>query len=214
MKFINIHTHNNTNSNSNISILNRYPNSKNFSTSFSIGIHPWYINEEIIDNEIALIKEKLLLKECYAIGECGLDKLSEIDYAIQLTVFRKHIKLSEEHKKPLIIHCVKSFQDILHLKKELKPTQKWIIHGYHKNEQIAASLIKNKCFLSFGKALTTSTKLQEVFFNTSLDQIFLETDDTDTDITIIYQKAASIKEIGIEELTKKIHQNFNKIFIK
>ncbi|WP_157821871.1 TatD family hydrolase [Tenacibaculum sp. Bg11-29] len=213
MKFIDIHTHNNTNSDSVLSIINSYPTSINFSLPFSIGIHPWYIKEETINEEVLFIKEKLLLKECYAIGECGLDKLSDVDYAIQLAVFRKHIKLSEAHKKPLIVHCVKSFQDILRLKKELRPIRKWIIHGFHKNEQIASDLIKNGCFLSFGKSLITSTKLQEVFFKTPLNKIFLETDDSLIDIATIYQKASILKNITINELKINIHQNFNNIFI-
>ena len=212
MKFIDIHTHAYSNGASIISILNNYPNSKKFNTPFSIGIHPWYINKETVDNEISFITKKLLLKECYAIGECGLDKLSKVDYSIQLAVFRKHINLSEKYQKPLIIHCVKTFQDILHLKKELAPIQKWIIHGFHKNEQVAASLIKNGCSISFGKSLITSIKLQEVFLNIPLDSIFLETDDAKIDISIIYQKAAAIKDITIQEFKKNIHQNFNKIF--
>ena len=213
MKFIDIHTHNNGNSNSVLSIINSYPTSINFDFPFSIGIHPWYINKETIGDELTFIKEKLLQKECYAIGECGLDKLSEVDYTIQLAVFKEHIKLSETYKKPLIIHCVKSFQEIIHLKKKLKPNQKWIIHGFNKNEQVATSLIKNGCFLSFGKSLMTSIKLQKTFSNISLDKLFIETDDAKIDIATIYKKAATLKDITVEELKKNIHQNLNKILI-
>ncbi|CAL2077016.1 conserved hypothetical protein [Tenacibaculum dicentrarchi] len=212
MKFINIHTH--TNSDENFSILNCYPNSTDFNTPFSIGIHPWFILEERIEDEVLFIKKKLLHKNCYAIGECGLDKLSEVNYRLQIPVFKEHIKLSEELKKPLIIHCVKAFQDILRLKKELKPTQKWIIHGFNKNNQIATDFIKNDCFLSFGKALLTSTKLQEVFLNIPLDKIFLETDDAKIDISTVYEKASNIKKISMKKLQKNIHQNFNTIFTK
>ncbi|WP_370408070.1 TatD family hydrolase [Tenacibaculum dicentrarchi] len=212
MKFINIHTH--TNSDENFSILNCYPNSTSFNTPFSIGIHPWFILEEKIEDEVLFIKKKLLHKNCYAIGECGLDKLSEVNYALQIPVFKEHVKLSEEFKKPLIIHCVKAFQDILRLKKELKPTQKWIIHGFNKNSQVTTDFIKNDCFLSFGKALLTSTKLQEVFLNIPLDKIFLETDDAKIDISTVYEKASNIKKISMKKLQKNIHQNFNTIFTK
>ncbi|SOU87343.1 TatD family hydrolase [Tenacibaculum dicentrarchi] len=212
MKFINIHTH--TNSDENFSILNCYPNSTSFNTPFSIGIHPWFILEERIEDEVLFIKKKLLHKNCYAIGECGLDKLSEVNYALQITVFKEHVKLSEEFKKPLIIHCVKAFQDIIRLKKELKTSQKWIIHGFNKNNQIATDFIKNDCFLSFGKALLTSTKLQEVFLNIPLDKIFLETDDAKIDISTVYEKASNIKKISMKKLQKNIHQNFNTIFTK
>ncbi len=214
MKFINVHTHHKSNDNSTISILNCEPKSIDFSIPFSIGIHPWNINEEKIDPEINFIEQQLQLKNCFAIGECGLDKLCKTDYELQLTVFKKQVHLSEKYQKPLIIHCVKSFEEIFHLKKTLKPQQKWIIHGFNKNGQVALSLIKNGCYVSFGKALTTVTKLQKTFKEISLDAVFLETDSDEIDIISIYQKAASIKELKVEELTRKIHQNFNTIFIK
>ncbi|MCD8432883.1 TatD family hydrolase [Tenacibaculum finnmarkense genomovar ulcerans] len=212
MKFINIHTH--TNSDENFSILNCYPNSTDFNTPFSIGIHPWFINKNTIEDELIFIKKKLLHKNCYAIGECGLDRLSEVNYTLQIAVFKEQINLSEEFKKPLIIHCVRSFQEIIQIKKELKPRQKWLIHGFHKNNQIATDLIKNGCFLSFGKALLYSEKLQEVFFTIPLDKIFLETDDAKIDIATVYEKASRIKNTSVKKIQENIHQNFNILFIQ
>ncbi len=212
VKFINIHTHQNFKKDFNI--LNCYPNSTDFNTPFSIGIHPWFILEEKIEDELIFIKKKLLHKNCYAVGECGLDRLSKINYQLQIKVFKEHIQLSEIYKKPLIIHCVKSFQEIIQIKKELNPSQKWLIHGFHKNNQIALELIKNGCFLSFGKALLYSDKLQKVFENIPIDKIFLETDDAEIDIIEIYQKASSIKNSNIKKIQEKIHQNFNTIFIQ
>ena len=213
MDFIDIHTHQNL-SDTNVSILNTYPNSTNFNTPFSIGIHPWYIQEENTDTELSFITQQLQHKNCFALGECGLDKLSETDYKLQLNVFKAQVILSEKHQKPLIIHCVKSFQEVLHLKKEIKPQQPWIIHGFNKNSQVAASLIKNGCFLSFGKSLLNNEKLQDAFKKISLNNIFLETDDSEITIEAVYKKAADIKNLTIEEIKKKIHQNFNTIFIK
>ncbi|MCG8733804.1 TatD family hydrolase [Tenacibaculum finnmarkense] len=212
MKFINIHTH--TNSDENFSILNCYPNSTDFNTPFSIEIHPWFINKNTIEDELIFIKKKLLHKNCYAIGECGLDRLSEVNYTLQIAVFKEQINLSEEFKKPLIIHCVRSFQEIIQIKKELKPRQKWLIHGFHKNNQIATDLIKNGCFLSFGKALLYSEKLQEVFFTIPLDKIFLETDDAKIDIATVYEKASRIKNTSVKKIQENIHQNFNILFIQ
>lgn len=213
MGFIDIHTHQNL-SDTNVSILNTYPNSTTFNTPFSIGIHPWYIQEENIDTELSFITQQLQHKNCFALGECGLDKLSETDYKLQLNVFKAQILLSEKYQKPLIIHCVKSFQEVLHLKKEIKPQQPWIIHGFNKNSQVAASLIKNGCFLSFGKSLLNNEKLQDAFKKISLNNIFLETDDSEITIEAVYKKAADIKNVTIEEIKKKIHQNFNTILIK
>lgn len=212
MKFINIHTH--QKDSKNFSIVNCYPNSLDFSTPFSIGIHPWYINSKELQKDFLKVESYLEHQNCYAVGECGLDKLSKVDFNTQLKVFKKQIELSEEYCKPLLIHCVKSFQELLQLKKEINPQQEWIIHGFVKNLQVATSLIKQNCYLSFGNHLLKSSKLEEVFKNISIDSIFLETDDKDVNIKDVYKKAAIIKEIEIENLKQKIDQNFNKVFKK
>lgn len=80
MKFIDIHTH--ANNSSILSILNCYPTSTDFIVPFSIGIHPWFINQKIIEQNLHLITKQLEHKNCYAVCECGLDKLSEVDFSI------------------------------------------------------------------------------------------------------------------------------------
>lgn len=213
MNFIDIHTHHNSTNNS-IALLNKYPNDHNFDTPFSIGIHPWYISEEKITADFNFIEKKIILNNCYAIGECGLDKLSKSNFDIQTKIFKEHILLSEKYKKPLIIHCVKSFQEIIQLKKEHKPTQPWIIHGFSKNNQLANDLIKHRFFLSFGKNLLTNLKLQHTFASVSLEHTFLETDSWNGNIEDIYTKAAQLKEISKIELTEKLQLNFNNVFKK
>ncbi len=214
MKFIDIHTHNLSNQDDVFKIENCFPNSTEFKNSFSIGIHPWYISNEKIEEELSFIDKQLQLDNCFALGECGLDKLTETDFELQIDVFKKQVTLSEKHKKSLIIHCVKSFQEIIQLKKELKPKQPWIIHGFNKNTQVALSLINNGIFLSFGKSLLLSEKTQDTFSKIPLDKIFFETDDDEINIKDIYQKAAMIKELETEKLKEIIYQNFNSIFIK
>lgn len=214
MSFIDIHTHNFSNQNAVFEIENCYPNATEFTNSFSIGIHPWYIKKEKTEEELSFIDKQLQLKNCYAVGECGLDKLTETNFEYQINIFKQQVALSEKHQKPLIIHCVKSFQEIIQLKKELTPKQPWIIHGFNKNKQVALSLIKNGHFLSFGNQLLTSDKLQDSFLETPLNKIFFETDASDINIKDIYQKAAIIKGINLEKLKEIIHQNFNSIFIK
>lgn len=191
MTFFDVHTHTISSDEKVFSILNRYPNSTDFSQPFSIGIHPWFINTENLENELVVVEEKLQLQNCYAIGECGLDKVVKTDFELQKTVFKQQIILSEKYKKPLIIHCVKAFQEIIELRKELKPKQIWILHGFNKNGQVAHSLLKNGFILSIGSAIINNKKLQEVILHISLDYILLETDDSEFDIQEVYQKIAN-----------------------
>ena len=214
MGFIDIHTHKNYSTENVFSIENKYPNSVDFSLPFSIGIHPWFINKNNIEKELFVVEDKLQHKNCFALGECGLDKKLETDLELQKIVFIKQIQLSEKYKKPLIIHCVKAFQEIIEIKKQLKPKQIWILHGFNKNLQVAEMVLKSGIFLSFGATVISNKKLQEVFKEVSLDKLFLETDNLETEIQDIYLKAARIKKVEVDKLKQIIKENFKNIFIK
>jgi len=212
--FIDIHTHQQNRAENVFTIQNKYPTSVDFSKPFSIGIHPWFIKKESLQNELLLIEEKLQDKNCFAPGECGLDKISETDLTLQKIVFKKQLELSEKYKKPLLIHCVKAYQELIEIKKEMKPTQTWVLHGFHKNSQVAESLLKNGVILSFGAGIINRKKLQEVVFNIPISSILLETDTAEISIEKVYQKMAAIKNISLEELKSEIKQNFKSIFKK
>ncbi|WP_339659825.1 TatD family hydrolase [uncultured Polaribacter sp.] len=212
MDFMDVHTHAFSSDKKVFSIVNTYPNSVNFSQPFSIGLHPWFINSDKIEEEILLLESKLQDKNCVALGECGLDTLIAVDFELQKAVFKKQILVSEKYKKPLIIHCVKAYQEIIEIKKEMKPHQTWVLHGFNKNKQVAESFIKNGILLSFGAAIIKSEKLQEVFLEIPISSILLETDDSELEIQEIYQKASEIKNIHLKDLQEEIHQNFKRIF--
>ena len=214
MDFIDIHTHKKQLSENVFSVANKYPVSLDFTSPFSIGIHPWFINKNKIEAELLILAKKLQHKNCVALGECGLDKVIKTDFELQKTVFKKQIQLSEKYQKPLIIHCVKAYQDIVELKKELKPTQVWLVHGFNKNWQVAQSLLKNGILLSFGTAMINHKKLQEVVAKVPLEKLFLETDDKDDAIVEVYVKVAKLKGVPLEILQQKIQENFKQLFLK
>ena len=87
--------------------------------NYSIGIHPWYIDEKRVDSDLAIINEKLQFPHCLALGECGLDKRIEIPMQLQLEVFEKQISIAETHQKPLVLHLVAAFDELLALKENL-----------------------------------------------------------------------------------------------
>ena len=214
MDFIDIHTHKKQLSENVFSVANKYPVSLDFTSPFSIGIHPWFINKNKIEAELLILAKKLQHKNCVALGECGLDKVIKTDFELQKTVFKKQIQFSEKYQKPLIIHCVKAYQDIVELKKELKPTQVWLVHGFNKNWQVAQSLLKNGILLSFGTAMINHKKLQEVVAKVPLEKLFLETDDKDDTIVEVYVKVAKLKGVPLEILQQKIQENFKQLFLK
>ncbi len=215
MQYYNLHTHSFSNSDSVVELVNQYPS--DFSTAipiYSIGIHPWHINKDAIEQELAFIERQLSDNKCFAIGECGLDKRIEIDFNLQLSVFEKQLILAEAFKKPVIIHCVGAFQEVILLKNRLKISVPLVIHGYSKNEILAKQLIENNFYLSFGKYLLRNPELEHVLKTIPLERLFLETDTMEESIAEVYLKAANAFNISIEEMQMQMHQNFKKVFTK
>jgi len=215
MRYINLHTHQFTNSSDVLELVNQYPDEFDETvSSYSIGIHPWYIKGAKIEDNLKFIKSKVNQHNCLAIGECGLDKRIEIPFELQVSVFEKQLLLAKECNKPVIIHCVAAFQEVIEMKKKLKISVPMIIHGFSKNSQVAESLIQNGFYLSFGKYLLRNPELESVFKSIPNDRFFLETDTLDNGIEEIYNVAAKYKGINLSELADVIQTNFNFAFHK
>ena len=213
IKFVNLHTHQFSNDSDVIEIVNQYPwEFDAFIPNYSIGIHPWYIDENRLESYLEIIKEKLQLSECLALGECGLDKRIDIPLAVQIMVFKKQLELVKQTNKPIILHCVAAFDEVIAIKKEMKIENPMIIHGFSKNEQVAHLLLKNGFYLSFGKYLMRNPDLEKVVNFAPENQILLETDTIEETIYEVYEKAASIKGISVQEMKTRVFANFSKIF--
>jgi TatD DNase family protein len=213
LNYFNFHTHQFTNNPFINELVNKYPTDSDFEIPFfSIGIHPWYINETRIESDLEVIETKIQFKNCLALGECGLDKNSSIDFELQKKVVELQLQLAQKYNKPVVIHCVKAFQEIIEIKKKLKITVPLIIHGFSKNSQQAKSLIDNGFYLSFGNYLVKNPNLKEVFNSIPNDRFFLETDTLIESIEFVYEIAAQYKKITLTDLHQIISNNFATVF--
>jgi len=211
--YIDIHTHTLKNSPEAIEILNLragkvYPNIN--ATHLSYGIHPWDTNKTEI---YKLIDQVNQIKNLTAIGECGLDKYKGANMTTQIELFKNHIHISERINKPLIIHCVGCFNELLALKKEIKPLQPWIIHGFNSHPQLAIQLNKANIYLSFGESLLKENSNAEKSLKIlPAENWFLETDESALPIEIIYQQAAKITQTKLNDLKQQLANRFISIF--
>ena len=213
MKFFNLHTHQYTEKTNVLELVNQYP--QEFDTRiphYSIGIHPLFIDESRLESDFEIINQKVALPECLAIGECGLDKRSETPFEIQQTVFEKQLLLAQKYKKPVVIHCVAAFQELIVIKKRLQITVPMIIHGFSKKESVAQQLLENGFYFSFGKNLLRLEELKSVFLSIPNHRFFLETDTIEEGIEAVYTLAANYKGISIEELEQQLNLNFETVF--
>lgn len=206
----NIHTHHFSNNSDIVELVNQYPNEINTELpNFTVGIHPWYLNENTFLDDLAVIENTIQQPNCKAVGECGLDKRIETSIEIQKKILIPQLLFAEKYKKPVILHCVAAYQEIIEIKKELKLTIPMVIHGFSKNSQVAESLIKNGFYLSFGKYLLQNPELENVLKTIPLNQLFLETDMIDQTIFEVYSKAERVLNIDLEPI---IEENYNGVF--
>ena len=168
---------------------------------YSVGLHPWHIDKNLMSE----VRRLAALPTVVAIGETGLDKnmaKDKDDFSLQKEIFAEHILISEEVKKPLIIHCVKAWDELLSLRKTLNPSMPWIIHGFRGNAILATQLLNAGLYLSFG-INHNAEALKAAWDKGSL---FTETDDMDIDIREVCTTIARKLDISINELLNEIEK--------
>ena len=213
--FINLHTHHPSDSSTQYAIVNCAINtpSRQLPALYSAGLHPWYINNDSID-ELDKLRQLFLKRRPTAIGECGLDKLKGQELKRQTEIFKAHINLSEELEIPMIIHCIKAYSEIIKLKKDTASKQAWIFHGFNASKETAEQALKHGFYFSFGQSLLNEqSKASKVLPFIPTDRLFLETDDNpQLNIQSIYQKTSQLLNIDTPQLQVIIKNNFNHLF--
>ena len=179
----------------------------------SLGLHPWYITPDGIEHELVQLEKYASLSNVAAIGECGLDKLTNTDWSLQKDAFRRQITLANKLHKPLIIHCVRAYDEVLLLLKQEQVAVPVVFHGFNKNVQIAQRILAQGYYLSFGAALLNDQSPAIMAIQVCPeDRFFLETDDADIAIGQIYEKAADVRKTGKDDLILQLQKNFQAVF--
>jgi TatD DNase family protein len=161
---------------------------------FSAGIHPWdagNLRSAWLDNLKILLK----FEQVIAIGECGLDKNSPVTIEKQIEVFELQIKLSESCKKPLIIHCVGCYNELMNLHKAYSPKQPWIIHGFRGKPEMAEQLTRAGMYISYRAKFNP-----ESVRATPVESILVESDNSDVSLPELYLEIATAKGCEVREL--------------
>jgi TatD DNase family protein len=172
--------------------------------NFSVGIHPWDVQRNF-EISLAQIHATALHKNCLAIGECGLDYFIKTDKELQSKVFIQHLELAESLRKPLIIHCVRAYHDLIPLIK--KCTIPIILHQYVGSAEISKSLLLDSVYFSFGKQFFRENFNTDIFEIIPFEKILFETDTMPIHIEDVYLKAATVLDIEFEVLKDQINNN-------
>lgn len=214
-KYIDVHTHKSNKDSTVFAIKNTLLHKQIIQNNgyFSAGWHPWYLKDYSLPSITQSLETVQQYSHVIAIGECGLDRAITNNMDHQIDVFNQHIIKAKELEKPLIIHCVKAYSDMLQILKACQPTVPLIFHDFRGNQHIIDQLERFNSFFSFGQSLfSDNPKLIKTFQAIPTSKLFLETDESVHSIQKIYLRASILKGISEEELIAIIKNNFSEVF--
>ena len=167
---------------------------------FSAGLHPWDVTEDF-ENQLNALEKLLANPRVPAVGECGFDALKGPSHKLQEKAFIRQIELSERFRKPMILHVVRDFDSVIRLRKQLKPTQPWLIHGFRGGPEQMNQLYAQGILVSFGLKHNPES-LKAV----PSERLFLETDGVGP-ISQVISDAATLRVTSPETIQYQITQN-------
>ncbi|HOO99048.1 MAG TPA: TatD family hydrolase [Bacteroidales bacterium] len=180
--------------------------------TYIAGIHPWHLNEDNYERQISYVERYAGHDTVAAIGEAGFDRLRGASPDLQRKVFREQAAIAGEHGKPMVIHCVRAWDELLQERKLLRPSLPWLVHGFRGKPALAGQLIEKGIYLSFWFEFIMKPESRDLIRSLPSGRIFLETDGADIDIRDIYKKVSTDMEIAEDKLKAIIYSNFHEFF--
>lgn len=175
---------------------------------YSVGFHPYNVGKVDEQETLDRVRRAIAHPRILAIGEIGLDKSIKAGLEDQLRIFGKQVDFAESANLPVVLHVVRAFNELIEFKKARKPEVPMIIHGYNGGVQMAKELVQAGFMISFGQAITGEhSKIIEALQVVPVDRLFLETDEGDMDIRELYQFAAEVKGVSVDQLRVQIFEN-------
>lgn len=210
--YINIHTHRPVLKNSVLEVENvRFGKESIPNAFFSLGIHPWdvYLFNSFPKEQM---ENALLNDNCLFLGEIGLDSLHP-NFQRQREVFANQVALASNFGMPILIHCVKAYNEVFQILSESKFKFPVIFHAYNGNAQLTTQLLKFDAYFSIGELLLReSSTIRKYVSSIPIDRLFFETDSSECTIDSIYSEAEMLLELDIAVLQESVRGNFNRLF--
>lgn len=213
--YIDFHTHKQRHKGEHdvIEVVSVHPEKHHTDGYFTIGLHPWWTNAVPDTLEMEHIRSLLFSDPaCLAVGECGLDNLKGPALNLQESIFRSQVLLANSMNVPVIVHCVRAFDRLLGIRKEIGKTD-WVVHGFMRNKILAAHLIDHGIYLSMAPFEKMTESFRETMAFCPSDRFFLETDsDPLKNIRSVYNICAEIRHTDTETLQLQLLNNFKHFF--
>lgn len=216
----------------------------------AIGLHPIQLKkgsfmhhdaDELEESEIKTIGEDFeygkyleLAKNpsVVAIGEVGLDyhHFEEGDDVEELKkkqkeIFLEFIKLANEVRKPLMIHCWDGYDDLLEILQNNPVGKRGVIHSFVGGHKTAKKFIELGFKIGLNGVITYGISYDRLIKEINLKDIVLETDcpyltpvphkgerNEPLYVELVAQKIAEVKNITVEEVAEATANNAKQLF--
>ena len=181
---------------------------------FSTGIHP-----KLIDNtfreRLAIVERLAQRPNCAAIGECGIDIFATATVEMQKEAFIQHLRLAQRVSKPVIVHCVRAYSEIISAINATRFLLPVVMHSYSGNIQTTRQLLRREnIYFSFSdKILVPNCAAAKSLEIIPIERIMIETDNSESPLQPIVEQIAAHKRVGEEDVVAANNQIFNHLIM-
>lgn len=210
--YIDLHTHQRLPVENVISVYNRllHEDAPLPDLPFSAGLHPWYADQLTLEELSNKLDRCLVSPNMIALGETGLDKVCESPFQLQKDVFELHLKKAVEGQLPVILHCVKAWEELIEMCSNYPVTK--ILHGYNGSIELTNRLVQKGFIFSIGRAITDpASKIRASIQRIPVGSIFCETDNSTVSIETIYEEVCAALKMEEEDLRSCLFDNYTRI---
>lgn len=178
---------------------------------FTIGLHPWDTERREAREWVEeRLEAYLRLPNCLALGEVGLDRLRGASLPLQIDLLTLQLSIAARFAKPVVLHCVRCWSELIALFRRLKYPFPVAIHGFRASSEILSQCVAEGWYISLG-----IDKRGEVVHNAHLvpiERLLLETDDQPDSIDSVCAQVAAARGVSVVTLAKEVCANTNRFF--
>jgi TatD DNase family protein len=196
--------------------------------SAAVGIHP-HEAETARDGLPEDIRDLVRRDVVVAVGETGLDYYYDNSPRdLQRKLFREHVRLAKEVKKPLVVHVRDAFEDAFKiLEEEDAASCGGVIHCFCGTVEDARKAVDMGFFVSFSGLVTfpSAKGLRKTVALLPEDVILCETDspflapqpmrgrtNEPANVRYVYEEVARARNVGLEDFALAVKNNAARLF--
>ncbi len=179
---------------------------------FSVGMHPWRTaeNTERLNEAFERMDRVAQNGQAMAIGECGLDWSVDVDRRLQTEVFERQLELAKQCNLPVILHCVRAFEDVMSRLVRAK-AERAVFHSFIGSTEQVARVVSKGYFCSFSPRSLASARTCEVIRRITPSALLIERDECECPIDEVYSAVAALRGCSIGELREIVFDNYKRL---